>query len=56
VIVSDKTNHKIQEMIDIQAIEVQEIQAIGVQDILIIKIHAQTEMITNPKDPIRANF
>ncbi len=52
VIVSEKINHKIQEMIDIpEMIEVQDIpETIEVQDVLIIEIHAQVGMTLDPTD------
>jgi hypothetical protein len=49
VIVSDKTNHKIQEMTDIP-------EMIEVQEILVMEIHAQVEMILDLKNQKRVNF
>jgi hypothetical protein len=45
VIVLDKTNHKIQAMIEVQDIP----EMTEVQDVLVIKIHAQEKMILNLK-------
>jgi hypothetical protein len=49
VIVSDKTNHKIQETIDIP-------ETIEVQDIPMIEIHVQVEMILDLEIQKRTNF
>jgi len=56
VIVSDKTNHKIQEVIDIpEMIEVHE--TIEVQDIPeMIEVHVQGEMILDLEDQVMINF
>ena len=58
VIVLEKTNHKIQETIDIpEMIEVQDIpEMIEVQDIPMIEIHVQVEMVLDLKIQKRINF
>ncbi len=65
VIVSEKTNHKTQEMIDIPEIEVQDIpemievqdipEMIEVQDIPEIEVHVHAETILDLKHQQRSN-
>jgi hypothetical protein len=52
VIVLDKTNHKIQEMIEVQDIP----EMIEIQDVPVIEIHAQAKTILNLEIQNQSNF